>query len=379
MRPLVGPETTVLPLLNGVDAAERVWDLLGALLFVWATLGLINLWAITPDLLVATLVFVAFGLLTRIARGFTGGLTCVLLGLVLGLAYWAKAALFPLGLVFLASAFLIAPRPVRFTRTALAAGGFAALALPLVAVLSAQKGRSTFGDSGKLNMAWFVGRQPQLLWRGPEAEHPPRLLLDEPAVYEYGDGPGGTYSPWFDPSYWQEGTRLSIGVEGQARALAASAWHLWEGVVQPLLALLVALAIVACLGAGRDARAPPRESASCARPPGADPLARSPAASRSTSRSTWRPATWRPSPRCSRRWRASPPAFPARSRDSRVARRAASCSRWPRPSPPRSLWRSARSTRARALRSPPAPASVTRAPPRPPRDSRVPPRSRVTR
>jgi hypothetical protein len=278
------------------DLARVVWDAFGALLFVWATLGLINLWAITPDLLVAALAFAAFALLLRIRRGGGGRAGFLLLGLVLGLGYWAKAALFPLAPLFLASAYLVAPRVGRRAGSALAAGAFALVALPLVAAQSTQKGRLTFGDAGSLNAAWFVGRQPQLLWRGEGAEHPPRLLLAEPPVYAYGGGPGGTYPPWFDPSYWQEGTRVALRPADTARALAANAWHAWQRVVQPILPVLATLLVVGALAPQRSRRRgdaparggapPPSGAVETAAPRGGEPGRAEPEARRAE------PPTW---------------------------------------------------------------------------------------
>jgi 4-amino-4-deoxy-L-arabinose transferase-like glycosyltransferase len=226
----------------GSDAGERLaddgsrsaeagqgaaWPVLGGLLFVWGTLGLINVWAITPDLLVAVFVFAAFRYLLRIRRGQGGVRAFLGLGLALGIGYWAKAAMFVLAPTFLLAAWLLASPGVRTRRTLLAGGAFLVLALPLLGSLTIAKGRVTFGDSGRLNVWWYGNGRPQILWREPAAVHPPRVLLSEPLTYAYDDGPGGTYPLWFDPSYWQDGSSPTLDATAIGRAVAANGWHLW--------------------------------------------------------------------------------------------------------------------------------------------------------
>ena len=231
----------------GLPIPDWAWHAFGALLFLWATLGLINLWAVTPDLLVCALVLLAFALLLRIRRGRSGPLAFAELGAVLGAAYWAKAALFVLAPVFLASAVLLASPRRRWRSAAVGAGVYGLCALPLVVALSDDRGRVTFGDSGALNWAWYVNRQPQRHWRGQAAAHPTRVALEDPLLYEYDRGPGGTYSPWYDPAYWLEGLSPSMDPAGAARAVSANLWHYWERMFRPLLALLAAFALLAVL------------------------------------------------------------------------------------------------------------------------------------
>ena len=202
--------------------------LLGYSIFLWASLELVSLYDVSPDQAVLACVCLVAGLLLRLRRHPTLP-TFAFLGLLLGLGYWTKAILFPLGVVTLALLYLW-KRSSRNWRhgVMVAAVVFLAVAAPLISALSAQKGRPTFGDSGKLNYAWAVS--PQTFWRNWQGEepgsgepaHPTRQLLRHPPVFEF-DGPvTGTYPPWVDPSYWNEGLQWHFKIRPQLEVLAAN-------------------------------------------------------------------------------------------------------------------------------------------------------------
>src|SRR5262249_998042 len=75
-------------------------------LFTWSAVGLIGVQLISPDLLVAALVYLAAGLTLQLRRSAPRPLTAALLGLVLGLGFLAKAVMLPLAGVSLLVAFL---------------------------------------------------------------------------------------------------------------------------------------------------------------------------------------------------------------------------------------------------------------------------------
>ena len=91
---------------------------------------------------------------------------------------------------------------------------FAIVAGPYVAVLSIQRGRFDFGDSGALNYAWYVGGtekmhlQPYQTGQFGSSEvhlkHPEKELLHSPLILSYAEMPYGTYPDWFDTTYWNE-------------------------------------------------------------------------------------------------------------------------------------------------------------------------------
>jgi hypothetical protein len=202
----------------------------GCLFFLWAGYFWLGPVWVTPDLCVAVLVYLATGLLFRIRRGQGGWLVFAGLGVLLGLSYLAKSAMFPLAFVFLFSAFGLsriagATLPVAIFRTLLAAALFAACALPFVLAISEAKGRPTSGDVGRISYAEFVNRATRSVhWQGgPPGTgtpiHASRRIFTDPDVFEFSSPVQGSYPPWYDPSYWYDGARFHFSMKAQAMAL----------------------------------------------------------------------------------------------------------------------------------------------------------------
>jgi hypothetical protein len=202
--------------------------LIGYATFWWASLELVTIYDVSPDLAVLAVVCLAGGLLLRLDER-PDTTRFALFGIVLGIAYWIKAVLFPLGFVFLACAFLWKHSSRDWRRGILAASIlFICVAAPLVLVLSKQKGRFTFGDTGKAAYAWGLSPSlPNRNWQGEVASsgtplHATRQLFRDPPVFEF-DGPVvGTYPPWTDPSYWNEGLRPNFTLRAQIQILAST-------------------------------------------------------------------------------------------------------------------------------------------------------------
>lgn len=191
--------------------AEWPFWVLSHALFLWVSLDLITVWDLTPDLCVSAFVYLIAGLIvrTRCEFSYKQG---ALLGAALGFSYWAKAVMFPLAFAFMLTAAL----GTRNIRTAMKRGAvmavvFAIVAGPLVLALSVQKHRLTFGDSGRLNYAMFVSPGGVTRnWQGDPAwgvagAHTTRKIPGNPPVYEFAGPVAGTFPPYHDPSYWQEG------------------------------------------------------------------------------------------------------------------------------------------------------------------------------
>lgn len=167
----------------------------------WVALELETLYDVAPDLMAAACFFVTMGLLARL-RAEDKKWRFVLLGLSLGIGYWTKAVMFPLGFATLALAFWWKrSEPKWRSGMAIAALVFLVVSSPLILLLSKQKGRFTFGDSGKGNYAWSMSPTTRRRnWQGREPLsgtpiHPTRELMEHPPVYEF-DGPVvGTYPP----------------------------------------------------------------------------------------------------------------------------------------------------------------------------------------
>lgn len=203
------------------------FTLLGYATFWWCALELTPLYEVTSDLAVSACVCFAAGLLLRIRQTPTTG-RLVLFGLTLGVGYWVKAALFPLAIVILAVAYVWNRRSPAGSRVAVAVLAFLVTSAPLLLALSMQKHRFTFGDSGRLNYAWAVA--PRTFWRNWQGEetgsgtplHPTRQLLRSPRLFAF-DGPViGTYPPWLDPSYWNEGLHWHFSLRAQLEVLASN-------------------------------------------------------------------------------------------------------------------------------------------------------------
>src|SRR5271157_5042174 len=199
-------------------------------IFLWTALEVETLYGVSPDLAVMACVCLTAGMLLRLRQGDKLW-RFALFGLILGIGYWTKAVLFPLGFVALATAYLWRRSSPGWGRgMAVTSLVFLCASAPLIFLLSHQKGRFTFGDSGKLNYARFVS--PRTYWRNWQGQgevpgsgtavHPTRQLLRHPPLFEF-DGPvAATYPPWADPSYWNEGLQGHFKLRPQLEVLAST-------------------------------------------------------------------------------------------------------------------------------------------------------------
>ena len=236
---------------------RTIW-IWGCVFFLWASYYWLGPVWVTPDLCVAVLVYLATALLFRIRRGQGNWFVFAGFGVLLGLGYLAKAAMFPLSFVFLFSAFWLSRRAgasfrVVGLRTLLAAGVIAILAMPLILAISAAKGRPTFGDSGRIGYTEYIdGATKTVHWQGEplgtgKPAHPTRKIFSDPAVYEFAYPIPGSYAPWYDPSYWYEGVRPHFLWKGQLWALFRAA-NLYLKIFSKSGALWMVLAAIWVVG-----------------------------------------------------------------------------------------------------------------------------------
>jgi hypothetical protein len=201
------------------------WWTLGYLLFIWISLSLIEIWAVTPDMLMAAFVFLAAGLIAQMRAGETGWWSFFSLGLILGFGYLSKSFMFSTAIIFLAIAWIVQKRAGR--KILLAASVFLLLSLPFILLISAKKGKFTIGESGTVTYLRYVNGMPFPHWQGDPRRgilltHPSRIVHQSPPVYEF-DGPiGGTYPISTDPSYWYEGVEPRFDIESVLARLFAS-------------------------------------------------------------------------------------------------------------------------------------------------------------
>jgi hypothetical protein len=209
--------------------SDPLWWTLGYLLFIWTTLSLIQMWAVTPDMLMAGLLFLGAGLIARIRSGDDRARVFLSLGLILGLGYLSKTFMFSVAPVFLGLAWLVQKRTwSAFTKVLMAAGMFLLVSMPFILLISNVKGKLTIGEAGTVTFLRYVNGMPFPHWQGDSERgiapaHPSRVIHQSPAVYEFGEPVGGTYPITLDPSYWYEGLEPSFDLGGLlARLLSSS-------------------------------------------------------------------------------------------------------------------------------------------------------------
>lgn len=215
---------------NGRLALPKwVWLAIGYTLFIWVSLSLIEIWAVTPDMLLACFVYLAAAQLVRIGRDGGRWRDFGLLGVWLGLGYLTKAVLFPLAFVFLLVALFTAGVSRRTVPRLLASLlVFLLISGPYIALISANRGRFTFSDASTITYLRYVQGLPFSHWQGEQPPingrplHPTRQVLAAPPVYEFATPVGGTYPVATDPFYWYEGAETRLNLAAQLRLLLAS-------------------------------------------------------------------------------------------------------------------------------------------------------------
>jgi hypothetical protein len=256
---------------DSVAVPSLWWMLVGYTLFAWATLNLIRMWTVTPDMLMAGLLFAAAMLLLR-QRDSPAPRTAFLFGVALGFGYLAKPVMFALGIVFLCIAGFAwtvgQPRRAGLASTGWATAGFLSIALPWITAVSIKQGEPTFGESGRLTYLRHVNDVSYPFWTGGgSAEgapiHPIRRVADGPDVWAFGDsGVGGTYPPGFDPAYWYAGVEPRLDLRRQLDELTGNVAFTFELLVRRLGIPVGALLVLLWLSRRRgEANADPRRLA----------------------------------------------------------------------------------------------------------------------
>jgi len=235
--------------------SPRAWLVLGYSLFIWTIAKATIVSVVTPDLLVAAIIFLATSILVRMRAGHTGFTTFLLLGLVLGISYLGKSAMFVFSLVFLGVSFLmVSDIRKAIVRTLAALAVFLAVSAPFITAISRSKGRFTIGDTGKINYAWGVNQSaPFFNWQkgNPTAGvplHSTRKLLSAPTLYEFSTPIGGTYPPHYDPSYWNEGITPHFNFKQQVRTLVTSGYSFYSSFFVPQSGLFAGAFLLLLLG-----------------------------------------------------------------------------------------------------------------------------------
>ena len=224
--------------LPGAPPNDTAWHVLVYAFFGVLTVGWIRVWTLTPDMAVAAIVFAIAAVCIRLTTGRGRWPSVVVLGLLLGLGYLAKAVLLPIGVFTLATlAVLLRRRPGGLTQIAAAALIFLGIAAPQIAYTSRLKGSPTIGDVGRLNYLWFVADVPGPVSSAfplparlpsPTATGQTLTRLDaargsHPAVYDIDAPIPGTLPIWYDAGYWYRGVVAPVRPGATARALVRHA------------------------------------------------------------------------------------------------------------------------------------------------------------
>ena len=203
------------------EIPEFAFWAIGYAVFGIAIANIITVGLVAPDLLVSGFCLLAGSATLRFRRTPSLG-SAIWLGFVLALGYYAKAPFLPMGIVFLLCVCLSRPLSSRIiVLAATAAATFLLICSPLVVALSRANGRLTFGDSARLNQAFYInGVQYFRHWQGgPPGSgspiHPTRKLNDFPQIYEFAADDMGTYPPWYAPTYWNAGIHPHLDLRRQ--------------------------------------------------------------------------------------------------------------------------------------------------------------------
>ncbi len=241
------------------DVSPNGWILFGYALFVANFVWYIDM--VTPDILVASVVFAVCASLFRMDNGGQSGLSAdISLGLLLAAGFYAKAILLFFDAFVLST--LLRRRVIRRKLGSLVTlTVFALLVFPYVFALSLTLGRLTAGDSGKLNYAWFVDGPPTKTWmeNAPDAApipfYPGRQIFHDPPAFQIPLLKGVTYAPWYDAARFATESRPRFSLHGELRQLRSNLRELQSQVLvagAPLLvSLLVLLSYAPRLSLGR--------------------------------------------------------------------------------------------------------------------------------
>lgn len=224
-------------------------DALAYSMFLVASLVMVRVRLLNPDMLILGIVILCAGIVLRIRSNPERYAWYALLGVVTGIGYLMKSFFFTFAPVFFIMAGLCATSVKRAVpRVLTAAAVMLLVASPLIAVLSAKAGHLTYGELGKLAYAQFVS--------GEGEPFRPQRVHDDPAVFLYRSSTSETRPSGHDIAYWQEGFRPRVNLRAHARLISANVSE-FAGQTSWTLFVLVWFAFMASAGAFRVGRVHP--------------------------------------------------------------------------------------------------------------------------
>ncbi len=209
---------------QGPPAHRGLVNFAGYATVCWAGLHLVDLAFDSADIFVLALTLLLAARLVRVRRGSAVTADFVVIGLVLGTAFLAKAAtmvMVPVSFVLLA----IMLRSVMDKRLGITALATLIVIGPFVIVLSVAKHRFTIGDTGPINYSLVVsglsaeGYKDSVLPPPAGLPHAPRVLLNDPRVLGFAEHTTGTLPLHNDPAWWYRGYPVLLNLTRQVAAI----------------------------------------------------------------------------------------------------------------------------------------------------------------
>ena len=236
------------------------------LIFLWSSLILNNIEKESPDMLMSVFVYLVTAIILYLRKSPGSWLAFFCLARSLDLDIWQKrpCSLWHLSIWELLSS-LRAIYEKECPRLLLASIVFLSISAPLVVTLSRAKGGFTFGESAKLNQLWMINdAEPRWYWQNSslisgggfnvgrgrgEFRHPPRLIFEDPPVYEFMGPVPGTQPAWYDPSYWIEGSAARFEPRKQLSVFANNLGVYFDMLVTQEASFVVVF-LMPCLAGG---------------------------------------------------------------------------------------------------------------------------------
>jgi hypothetical protein len=217
-------------------------------------------------MLFASFVLLAGGLFLAIGSQPSRMRVYALFGVVLGIGYYAKAAMFPTGILLLLATALMTRRVSGGVKgSVVAALVFAIIAAPLVMAISAETGQVSVGAGGRHVYIREVNQVPPNRQSSDSIpvgipDNPVNRISVHPPVYEFSSPVGGTYPLHYDPTHWYLGLAPVVEPDTQLKILAASGRYFADLFLKRQGLLLGAILILLLLST-RIAEADMRRSA----------------------------------------------------------------------------------------------------------------------
>ena len=183
--------------------------------FTLVVMHLANVRTMTPDMLVAAVMFFCARQLVR--AGTSTRVAGAPLAAALAIGYAVKAVVFPTAVITFGMLLLTSSGGAERRRWLRTATIFGVMCLPLVVATSIRAQRLTFGESGRIVYGWYVQNKP-FLAVGTRDGYELRQVCGRDDTYTWTFPARVTYAPFYDPSFWRanESTHFSLAAQGRA-------------------------------------------------------------------------------------------------------------------------------------------------------------------